>query len=220
MENCIDGIEISGVDSSAAISAAYSLAFNKKFTAQDMTCPGSLYNDKNFAADAVTNGEGKLKDYKDVGKVKHLDYVSVVNKPTLPQVLNNETKEFLESLNENFKNNGKSIHDEIFSHILPGDVIISRCTNASTGEQTSHMRMITGVEIIHDLQGKIDPEQSKIVFADAASPLVGRFIYGGQRTSFLTSDVYSKSETNSMTFNSLLDIGYVPVTLNNWETGY
>ncbi len=219
IDTCIDGVDIHGTDAGAAISASYSMTFDYKFTALDMTQPDSLYTIKNFAADAVTSGTGDIRDYKDVGRVKYQDYVSVVGSPTLPVASNNDTGVFLDGIQANLDNNGKNINDDVYANILPGDMIIARGT-IDTGADISHTRLITAVELVHNGSGKIDPDLSKVIFADTSAPQVGRFIYGGQLTSFLTSDVYSESGANVMSFSDLLVSGYLPVTLNNWETGH
>ena len=98
-------------------------------------------------------------------------------------------------------------------------MLVARGIDGASGSDISHTRLVTGVEIVHS-GGNIDPANSKVIFADTSAPNCGRFIYGGQLTSFLTSDVYSKNGTNTMTFNDLLVSGYIPVTLNNWELGH
>ncbi len=238
IEECFVGTQVHGLDCAAAVSAAYTLTFGKKFLRNVNVAPKDeyLYGVIEYAADAIDPGVGEIPEYNSkkvnstTGEVtysstaKHYDIVSVVGNPATPTMPDNETTLFQQQLAADLEAAGKNIYEEVFLKIRPGDAIVSRGKEYNASgvaiDKTSHARMAIGMEVFHDKDGHIDTANSKVYYADTSTPKSGRFVYGGESTSYCTFDTYSSKKTNSMTFDYLLKVGYLPMTLNDWDIGF
>ncbi len=226
--------QVHGLDCAASVSAAYTLTFGKRFLNSYKVAPEKelLYGCIQYACDTVDEGIGNIAEYaqKSNGvpvQIDHHDFVHIPGDPVMPKMPTDETSLFGYQLQENLLAAGTNIFEEVYANILPGDGIVSRGKtykdNVPTGTvqgSTTHVRMIIGVDIIHDSNGHIDSAKSKIYYADTSTPKSGRFIYGGESTSYCNFDTYSSKKTNAVTFDELYHVGYMPFTLNNWEQGY
>ncbi|MCQ2382131.1 MAG: hypothetical protein MJ054_02390, partial [Clostridia bacterium] len=235
IEKCFQNItQVHGLDCAASVSAAYTLTFGKRFLNSYNVAPNKelLYGCIQYACDTVDPGIGNITEYaqKSNGKpvqIEHHDFVHIPGDPVMPEMPTDETSLFGYQLQKDLQAVGSNIFDAVYANILPGDGIVSRGKtykdndpNGAVLGSNTHVRMIIGVDIVHDASGKVDSANSKIYFADTSTPKASRFIYGGESCSYHSFDTYSPNSTNEITFDELFHVGYMPFTLNDWEHGY
>ena len=177
----------------------------------------TVYRTRNFVGDALNTGDGYIEAVSHNGQVPYKDFVTIVGdygSYAYGDEIN--TKLIIENIREFADYAEGNIYDHVYAKMKPGDILVRHYYKGEgTSNLSSHTQLVTGVELVYNEDGILDPDKSLVYFTDTSSPNRTTFRATGEKTAWANGNTVTK---NYLTFTECTDSAcLIPVTMNEWK---